>query len=155
MSLARTNLDRTVLRHLDAGNIATMVPADDVRASQIAESSWIRVSFHDINSGYTGRIGGNRATRIARRLIVECYVRIGVAATETPDAAQQLADQVVARLRYVALSLLDLVTDPTGATPLSGLVRALQPPSVTSPPQLEGYARRLVEVDFTLLTTEA
>lgn len=153
--MIRTNLDRTLLRHLHAADIAPMVPADDIRASQLDESSWIRVSTADIANNYTGRIAGERADRIERRLTVECYVRMGVATTEATDAAQQLADRVAAQLRYLALPLLDLVTDPTGATTLPGLVRTLRPPTTTSPPQLEGYARRLVDVTATLITSEA
>jgi len=153
--MIRTNLDRTVLRHLHAADIAPLVPADDIRASQLDESSWIRVGLADVSANYTGRIAGDRADRIERRLTAECYVRMGVAATESTDAAQQLADQVAERLRYLSLPLLDLVTDPTGATTLPGRLRTLRPPQIVSPPSLEGYARRLVDVTITLLTSEA
>lgn len=153
--MIRTNLDRTVLKHLNDAAIATLVPADDIRASQLAESSWIRVGLADVGNTFAGHIDGDRADRIERRLTAECYVRMGVAATETTDAAQQLADRVAARLRYLSLPLLDLVTDPTGATTLPGRVRTIRPPQVVSPPTLEGYARRIVDVTLTLITSEA
>lgn len=135
------NITRTLLRSLDAQGIAPIVPGDDERAKP--GSPFLRVTLADDGAPtYAGRISTYRLTREQRLLSVEVYAKTG-----TDDGIDSLASQVAAWGTYLSLPLLDCVTDPTGATPVSGVaVRAVEPPTVRQLAPLEGWARRLVLV---------
>lgn len=133
------NISRTLLRSLDAEEIAPIVPADDERAKP--GSPFLRVTLADDGAPvYAGRLSTYRLTREQRLLTVEVYAKTG-----TNDGVDDLASRVAGWGAYLSLPLLDCVTDPTGGTTVPGVaVRAVEPPTVRQLAPLEGWARRLV-----------
>jgi len=151
----RANVDRCLLRWLTGGGIAPLVAADDLRRVSLDQPRWLRAYATDTAATYSGRTGAARVARVQRRLVVECWCRLGVSDTEPVDGAQQLADAVAARLQFQRLVLLNLIADPAGGTDTGWWIRNLRPPTTTYAPPADAYAHRLVEADFDILTVES
>lgn len=147
-SSSTTNVIRTISRHLVAGDLegAAFFPDGDDRTPGLDVAKWVRLTASGLAGQYSGRLAGLRSTREALVLTLEVWCR-GAAdqAVQTVDQADQIADVLMDRLRYRGLPLLDLVTDPTGATPVSGtVIRFLSPPTKNRLPPQDGYQRRSV-----------
>lgn len=159
-SADRRNVSRTILRTLAAADLrgAEIVPDGDPRGPSAGATRWIRVTMLDGPSAYAGRdTAGVRHAMTRILLSVECYVADGADdAVFMVDDVEALASVVVDALRFVDMPLLDLVTDPTGATPVTGYaLRAAGAPRVAAAPTVDGYQRRSVLSELVWIAKES
>lgn len=148
-SARRRNIHRTLLAYLGTAALgATLVHADDTAFDPDGVSAFVRVRLDDDGSTNAHRIAGDSAEMLSTRLVAEVYSRtVDGQALAAVDAADAVAETVADLLRQRSLPLLDYVTDPTGATAVTGYtVRVIAPPEVLTVPAVDGWARRIVTV---------
>lgn len=152
------NTKRTILAALIAANIgAPIVPDGDERFSSADTDRYVRIRIEPLPGTPAGRVGGKRAQRMPILVFGDCYVR-GSAADGTVkiDEVDGLASRVEHALRLANLPLVDYVTDPTGATSVSGVaIRFTQPPVMRTPAPVDGWQRRFVEAPADLFLRHA
>lgn len=152
----RRNVIRTILMALSVLDLggAVLVPDGDERGPANDTASWVRLTVLDQAARYSGRLDGAQVTRETLAVAVECYVK-GSQFSDVAqiDAVDEVAERVAFALRYAAWPLKDYVSDPTGATAVDGVViRCLTPPRTVRLPPLDGYQRRMVNVEATLFS---
>lgn len=149
----RRNVLRTIAVALASANLggAVLVPDGDERGPGADVAKWARLSVEDVASGYAGRIGSARATREDLLVVVDCFVKgAQFEAVATVDNVDDVAESVAHALRYLDLPLVDYVSDPSGATPVSGVaIRFIRPPRVVRLDPSDGYQRRMVQAQAT------
>lgn len=159
-SADRRNAIRTLMRHLSTADLggAELVPDGDPRAPSDLSSRWCRVTVLDGRSDYGGRdTSGNRVAMTRLLVQADIFLRDGsTEAVAAVDDVELIASRVTEALRFVDLPLLDLVADPSGATPINGYaLRAMGAPRVTSLPTIDGYQRRAVLTELLWLARES
>ncbi len=142
------NVIRTVmvlLATVDLGG-CVLVPADDATFDSSDTPAFVRIRLDGWAGENAHRLSGDAAERGRFNLVAECYVRNGEGSSAVRvDAADQAAETIQATLRGRSLPLLDYVTDPTGATAVTGhTVRFTEPPTYVTAPALDGWSRRIV-----------
>ena len=149
-SAFRANAARTIAVAIAAANLggALLIPDGDDRAPGEDVGSFVRLTVDQPTSSPAGRYSASlRGARVDLMVTVECYTRGNSdGRTLAVDAVQILADRVADALTYTDLPLKDYVSDPTGATSISGhAVRFITPASVRRLDPVDGYQRRHVE----------
>lgn len=141
------NVSRTVLVYLASLALgATVVHAADATFNSAASDAFVRVRVDDAGATDYHRLGGDPARDARVVLVCECYVRNGEGEPMAAlDAAEAVAESLMHALRGKSLDLVDYVTDPTGATPVTGhTVRFLDDPTLSYSPPVDGWQRRTV-----------
>lgn len=142
------NVVRTIMAYLVTVDLAgcVLVPADDATFDSAAYASYVRVRVDGWGGENAHRLSGDPAEMARFRVVAECYVRNGEGSSAVRvDDADAAAEAVAAALRSRSLPLLDYVTDPTGATAVTGhTVRFSEPPTYVTAPSIEGWSRRIV-----------
>lgn len=152
-SADRRNVTRTLLRTLSRSDLggAVLVPEGDPRGPDATTARWVRVTVTDGRADYAGRdSSGNRLAMTRLIVTVDVFQRdASTAAVGSVDEVDGIASRVRDALAFVDLPLLDLVLDPSGATPVTGYaLRSMGAPRVTTPPTIDGYQRRQVSCDL-------
>lgn len=142
------NVSRTVLTHLDRTQLgATLTTPADARFNSKDHDRFVRARVEVLAGTFSGRVAGKRALRHPVLVTAECYARdAGADGRVTTDDVEGVATKVMHALTLADLPLYDYVTDPTGATAVSGVtVRFGSSPSSRVLPPLDGWQRCLVE----------
>jgi len=148
------NIERSVMVALMAAAIPVpLVPDGDEKFDTASATSFVRVSFRPMEELPQGRVTDSGTTRQAIRarvlLVGEVYAQgNGMGAGSRVDDVDGLASAFAGAVRYLNVPLIDYVTDPTGATPVSGVaVRFTSPPHLQRVPPADGWYRRIVTTE--------
>lgn len=142
------NVSRTVLAHLSGLSYSTttaIVPVDDVTFNSQTVTQFVRVTIRTLGGVFNGMRSGRKTQQNRVQVVAECYARApGDASVGSVDGAEQVADIVADGMRYADLTLVDYVTDTSGATATTQVLRFFEPPEITAPSPVDGWGRRIV-----------
>lgn len=147
-SADRRNVIRSLMVYLCAANLgaALVIPPGDERTPDAGTASWVRVSLQDVVAAISGYESGDRMIRQEALVSVECFVSsLATEQTGSTDAVEYIASRAVDALQTRDILIRDYVTDSTGATLASAVLRVSAPPTVLTPAPVEGYQRRTVQ----------
>lgn len=146
------NVERSILVALNgAGLGAPVVPDGDEKfdSSTATATGFVRVSFRTLPETPQGRVvdGGAtlQAVRASAMVVAEVFGQGNAGEGTVYDAIDGLTSKVAHALRYANVAVKDYVSDPTGATSVTGVVcRFVRPPEVQRVPPSDGWHRRIV-----------
>lgn len=131
------------LRDQDLG--ADLVPADDVTFDTSAATRFVRVRCDQMTSRGAHRLSGDPAELAELTVIAECYARTGEAnAVVTVDSADAIAESVMDALRNADVTVSDYTSRVPTSVNAAHTLRFTRPPSLTTLPPADGWARRIV-----------
>lgn len=161
MSIHASQRDRNVIRTILAGVASVdlgrfvLVPDGDDRAPAEGIGAWVRVSVLPVAESDLGRTSAGLATR--HDVLVSCDVferGTGLDGGVSVDAIEAPVEALKHYFTARSLSLVDYVSDPTGATPVTGhAIKFFQPPRRERLPPLDGIQRRMVTAAGTYFST--
>lgn len=144
-NVTRTILARVAALALPSG--CAVVPADDTRFDSQDVSAFVRVQVEHAEGTFAGVTSGRKMGRHLIEVRAECWAILPEGSSSGAlDTVDQVASIVRAGLTYADLTLLDYVSDPSGATAAGGVLRFIRPPELQTIPPLAPWARRLVYV---------
>lgn len=144
------NVTRSLMAHLAGASFGVVltvaiVPMDDAAFNSQNATTFVRASFRDLGGVFAGIRSGRKTFRHAVQGVVECYSRTNQDTAGGPiDTAEQVAEVVAARFTLADVLILDYVTDTTGATATTSVIRFIDAPEIASPAPSDGWARRIV-----------
>lgn len=147
-SADRRNVIRSLMVYLCAANLGTalIIPPGDERTPGAGTPSWVRVSFQDVAAALSGHESGDRMIRQEALVSVECFTAdLATQQAGAVDDVEGIASRAASTLSGCALPILDYVTDATGGTSASAVLRNIVPPTVITPAPADGYQRRTVQ----------
>lgn len=149
------NAMRSTLRALASADLGgcPLIPPGDEKFDSSTVERFVRLQFRPMDEIHAGRIVDSGTTRKAARASLMCIAEVyckgvGFGSGSVVDEVDGLADRVAHALRYLDVQMLDLVTDPSGATAVSNCtVRFHRGVSPQYLPPDGGWQRRIVQAE--------